>query len=44
VLDGGERRGSEVSTVVEFAAGRATVLRAGAISTEAIAAVVPVST
>jgi L-threonylcarbamoyladenylate synthase len=43
VLDGGERRGSEVSTVVEFAAGRATVLRAGAIDPAAIARVVPVS-
>jgi L-threonylcarbamoyladenylate synthase len=43
VLDGGERRGSEVSTVVEFAEGRATVLRAGAVSIEAIGAVVPVS-
>jgi L-threonylcarbamoyladenylate synthase len=43
VLDGGDRRGSEVSTVVEFAAGRATVLRAGAIATDAIAAVIPVS-
>ncbi len=41
VLDGGERRGTEVSTVVEFAAGRATVLRAGAIGRDEIAAVIP---
>jgi tRNA A37 threonylcarbamoyladenosine synthetase subunit TsaC/SUA5/YrdC len=38
VLDGGPRRGSAVSTVVEFAGGRATVLRAGAIGAEEIAA------
>jgi L-threonylcarbamoyladenylate synthase len=41
VLDGGERRGTEVSTVVEFAQSRATVLRDGAISRDEIAAVLP---
>lgn len=37
VLDGGARLGSAVSTVIEFAGGRATVLRAGAIPAEEIA-------
>lgn len=38
VLDGGERRGSEVSTVVELAGGRAFLRRRGAVSAEAVAA------
>jgi len=40
ILDGGERRGTEVSTVVEFSKGRATVRRRGAISAESIASVI----
>jgi len=41
VLDGGERRGSSVSTVVEFSKGRATVLRVGAIATDVLARLIP---
>jgi L-threonylcarbamoyladenylate synthase len=41
VLDGGPRTSSEVSTVVEFAKGRATLLRAGAIAADAIRSVIP---
>jgi L-threonylcarbamoyladenylate synthase len=37
ILDGGERRGSEASTVVEFAKGRATLLRRGAIDADLLA-------
>jgi tRNA A37 threonylcarbamoyladenosine synthetase subunit TsaC/SUA5/YrdC len=40
VLDGGERRSSEVSTVIEFSKGRATLLRVGAIRAESIASVI----
>jgi len=40
VLDGGERRGTDVSTVVEFSKGRATLRRRGAISAESIASVI----
>ena len=43
VLDGGERRGTEVSTVIEFARGRATLLRAGAIRAESIASLIALS-
>lgn len=39
-VDGGERRGGEVSTVVEFSKGRATLRRAGAIRVEEIARVI----
>lgn len=41
VLDGGPRTSSEVSTVVEFAKGRATLLRAGAIGADEIRSVIP---
>jgi L-threonylcarbamoyladenylate synthase len=40
ILDGGERRATEVSTVVEFSKGRATLRRRGAISADSIAAVI----
>lgn len=40
VLDGGPRRGSEASTVVEFSKGRATLLRRGAVPAESIQALV----
>lgn len=40
VLDGGERRGSEVSTVIEIAGGRARVLRRGAIGADLLATVI----
>jgi L-threonylcarbamoyladenylate synthase len=40
VLDGGARSGTDVSTVVEFAAGRASVLRAGAVPVSAISSVI----
>jgi len=40
VLDGGPRRGNDVSTVVEFSKERATLRRRGAISAESIATVV----
>lgn len=43
VLDGGPRLANEVSTVVEFSKGRASVRRRGAIRTEAIAAIVPLA-
>jgi tRNA A37 threonylcarbamoyladenosine synthetase subunit TsaC/SUA5/YrdC len=43
IVDGGARRGSEVSTVVEFSKGRATLRRRGAVSAESIAFVVPLA-
>lgn len=43
ILDGGPRRGNQVSTVVEFSKGRASVRRLGAIRTESIAAIIPLA-
>ena len=43
VLDGGERRGSDVSTVVEFLKDRATLRRPGAVSAQQLASVVALS-
>jgi len=43
VLDGGERRGTEVSTVIEFSNGRATLRRIGAIPAESIASLIALS-
>jgi len=43
VLDGGSRRGSQVSTVIEFCEGTAMVLRAGAIGESAIASIIPLA-
>jgi L-threonylcarbamoyladenylate synthase len=43
VLDGGERRGSDVSTVVEFLKDRATLRRRGALSAASIASIVALS-
>jgi len=43
VLDGGERRGTEVSTVIEFSNGRATLRRLGAIRAESIASLISLS-
>lgn len=43
VLDGGQRRGTEVSTVVEFSKGRATLRRVGAIRAESISSLISLS-
>lgn len=43
LLDGGERRGSDVSTVIEFSKDRATLRRIGAIRAETIASLVALS-